>query len=90
MCELYKLVGQLLQVYSVILLVYALVSWVPSIRGRWTEYVAMLVEPVLTPVRRIIPPIGGLDVSFMVVLIVIQLVAGEALKSANSCYITSL
>jgi YggT family protein len=88
MCELYRLVGQLLQIYSAVLLVYALLSWVPSIRGRWTQYVAMLVEPVLTPVRRIIPPIGGLDVSFIIVLIVVQLVAGEALKSASSCYLS--
>ena len=30
----------------------------------------MLVEPVLMPVRRIIPPMGGLDLSFLVVIIV--------------------
>jgi YggT family protein len=89
MCELYKLAGQILQVYSAILLVYALLSWIPSIRGKWTEYVAMLVEPVLSPVRRIIPPIGGLDVSFIVVLIVVQLVAGEALRTASTCYLNS-
>jgi YggT family protein len=57
------------------MLAYALVSWVPSLRGRWSDYVAMLVEPVLTPVRRIIPPMGGLDLSFLVVIIVIQFVA---------------
>lgn len=28
-----------------------------------------LTEPVLAPVRRIIPPIGGLDLSVMVVII---------------------
>jgi YggT family protein len=85
MCELYLIVGKLLQLYGLIMLVYALVSWVPSLRGRWTEYVAMLVEPVLTPVRRIIPPMGGLDISFIVVLLVIQLVANQALRSAAFC-----
>jgi YggT family protein len=89
MCELYRLAGQVLQVYSAILLIYALLSWIPSIRGKWTEYVAMLVEPVLSPVRRIIPPIGGLDVSFIVVLIIVQLVAGQALRSASICYLNS-
>jgi len=73
-CEFYSVVAKLLQLYVLIMLVYALVSWVPSIRGRWTEYVAMLVEPVLSPVRRIIPPIGGLDISFLIVIIVIQFV----------------
>jgi YggT family protein len=85
MCELYLIVGKLLQLYGLIMLVYALVSWVPSLRGRWTEYVAMLVEPVLTPVRRIIPPMGGLDISFIVVLLVIQLVANQALRQAAFC-----
>jgi YggT family protein len=85
MCELYLLVGKLLQLYGLIMLVYAVVSWVPSLRGRWTEYVAMAVEPVLTPVRRIIPPMGGLDISFIVVFLVIQLVANQALRSAAFC-----
>ena len=71
-CEVYGAVGKILQLYVLIMLVYALVSWVPSIRGRWTEYVAMLVEPVLTPVRRIIPAIGGFDISFLIVIFLIQ------------------
>jgi YggT family protein len=86
MCELYKLVGQLLQLYGLIMLVYAVVSWVPSLRGRWSEYVAMAVEPVLTPVRRIIPPIAGLDISFIIVFLVIQFVARLALQTAATCY----
>jgi len=86
MCELYRLVGQLLQVYSVLLLIYALLSWVPNMRGKWTEYISMLVEPVLLPVRRIIPPMGGLDVSFIVVLLVVQLVANQALNPASRCF----
>jgi YggT family protein len=85
MCELYLIVGKVLQFYGLVLLVYALVSWVPSLRGKWTDYVAMLVEPVLTPVRRIIPPMGGFDISFIVVLLVIQLVANQALRQAAYC-----
>jgi YggT family protein len=80
-CQLYSLVAWLLNLYVIIMLVYALVSWVPSLRGRWTDYVAMLVEPVLTPVRRIIPPMGGLDISFLVVIIAIQFVIRLAQSS---------
>jgi YggT family protein len=85
MCELYLIVGKLLQFYGLIMLVYALISWVPSLRGKWTDYVAMLVEPVLTPVRRIIPPMGGLDISFIVVILAIQLIANQALTTASRC-----
>ena len=84
-CELYSLVAKVLELYTLIMLVYALVSWVPSIRGKWTEYVAMLVEPVLTPVRRIIPPIAGLDLSFLVVIFLIQMVIRLSQSYAFSC-----
>jgi YggT family protein len=86
-CELYSVVAKVLQLYTLIMLVYALVSWVPSIRGKWTEYVAMLVEPVLTPVRRIIPPIAGLDLSFLVVIFLIQMVIRLSQQYALSCYL---
>ena len=73
-CVVWDVVAKIFQVYLLVLIVYAVVSWVPSIRGRWTDYVAMVVEPVLTPVRRVIPPLGGLDLSFLVLFIVLQLV----------------
>jgi YggT family protein len=83
-CQLYNVVAWLLNVYVFLMLAYALVSWVPSLRGKWTEYIAMLVEPVLTPVRRIIPPLGGLDISFLIVILAIQFVIGLARSSACS------
>jgi YggT family protein len=85
-CSLYTVVAWLLNAYVLVMLVYALVSWVPSLRGRWTDYVAMLVEPVLTPVRRIIPPMGGLDISFLVVIIALQFVVRLAQSNAQTCF----
>jgi YggT family protein len=84
-CEVYLGIARLLQIYVLVMLVYALVSWVPSLRGKWTEYVAMLVEPVLTPVRRIIPPIAGLDLSFLVVIFLIQWVIRLSQQYATTC-----
>jgi YggT family protein len=74
MCQIWGLVDLVFKLYILIMIIYAVLSWVPSLRGRWSDYVAMLVEPVLVPIRRVIPPIGGLDLSFLVVIIVIQLV----------------
>ncbi len=74
MCQIWGLVDLVFKLYILVMIVYAVLSWVPSLRGRWSDYVAMLVEPVLIPVRRVIPPIGGLDLSFLVVIIIIQLV----------------
>ena len=85
-CSLYTVVAWLLNLYVFIMLAYALVSWVPSLRGKWSDYVAMLVEPVLTPVRRIIPPMGGLDISFLVVIIALQFVVRLAQSNAQTCF----
>jgi YggT family protein len=85
-CELYTVVAWLLNFYVIVMLAYALVSWVPSLRGKWSDYVAMLVEPVLAPVRRIIPPLGGLDLSFLVVIIAIQFVISLTRNYACSAF----
>jgi YggT family protein len=77
--------------YTAVLLIYAIVSWFPSLRqARWTHALAALVEPVLIPIRRIIPPVGGLDLAFLIVLLVLQLLVRPALWSlANSCMLGS-
>lgn len=72
LCRLDELVVWLARIYSIILLVYAVVSWIPDIRGRWTDYLAMVVEPVLAPIRRVIPPIGGLDLAFLVLILLLN------------------
>lgn len=74
MCAAYEIVGQLLRIYFFVLLAYAVVSWIPSLQGNWTRYLGMLVDPVLVPLRRIIPPIGGIDLSFLVLMIGLNLV----------------
>jgi YggT family protein len=88
MCSIWELVSNVFRIYLLLMLVYAVVSWVPSLRGRWSDYLAMLIEPVLAPVRRIIPPMGGLDLSFIVVMIVIQVVnSGIVAKQiGQTCY----
>ena len=77
MCIAYEIVGQLLHVYFYVLLAYAVVSWIPSWQNNWTRYLTMLVDPVLVPLRRVIPPIGGLDLSFLVLILAINLVNSQ-------------
>ena len=88
LCQLDSLVILLARIYSLVLLVYAVISWIPDIRGAWVRYLAMLVEPVLAPVRRIIPPLGGLDLAFLVVLLVLNYVIVPLLGRAqfSACY----
>ncbi|MDE2571240.1 MAG: YggT family protein [bacterium] len=82
LCSLWPVVGKVLVLYSYAMLVYALVSWVPQLRGRWSDALGSIIEPVLAPVRRIIPSLGGLDLSFLVVFILVQFIARRLLTTA--------
>ena len=77
-------VGWLLDVYSWIIIAAALISWVqPNPRNPIVVFLARVTEPVLEPVRRLLPPwkTGGLDLSPLIVLIVIQFVQRVVLPS---------
>lgn len=68
----------LLQLAVLLLIVRAILSWIPirydSPIRPLADLVHRITEPVLGPVRRVIPPMGGLDVSTLVVLLAIQFV----------------
>jgi YggT family protein len=88
LCLLTAICSKFVFIYTIILLVYAVVSWIPDLRGRWTVYLAMLVEPVLTPLRRVLPTGGGLDWSFLVLILLLQFVVQPGLASVagNVCF----
>ncbi len=87
LCSIAGLLYYAVYAYTGVLLVYAIVSWVPDLRrGRWVSVLAALVEPVLMPIRRVIPPFGGFDVAFLIVLLVLQMFVRPGLYAlANSC-----
>lgn len=69
----HDLAQTVLQFYFVAVLIYALLSWLgPSGQGPAANLIGRLCEPLLAPVRRIVPPLGGLDLSALFVLIGLQ------------------
>jgi YggT family protein len=73
------IVAWLIQAYIyLIMLPMAIMSWFRiqpgSSMARMQLFLYRATEPVLRPVRRIIRPMGGLDISFLVVILVAQLV----------------
>lgn len=69
-----ELVSLLLNVFLVTIIVQAILSWInPGHYHPITDLLYSLNEPLLRPARRILPPISGLDLSPLVVLILIQL-----------------
>lgn len=75
-CSVAQALSLVLKIFWLAMILYAVVSWVPALQGRWSYYIARIVEPVLWPVRRIIPPIGGLDIAFLVLIILVSYLIG--------------
>jgi len=70
---LLELARTVLRFYTVAVLAYAVLSWIaPGTRSPATRLLAALCEPLLGPVRRILPPVAGLDLSAVFVLIGLQ------------------
>ena len=71
--SLVGLLQLLVSALSALVLVYALMSWVQP--GSPMFYTTeRLAQPWLAPVRRVVPLIGGVDLSALVLLLVLQLV----------------
>ncbi len=70
-----ELLNLLLNIFLIAILVQVVMSWVsPNTHNPATVLLHRLTEPVLAPARRIIPPISGVDLSPLVVLVVFQLI----------------
>lgn len=61
-------------IFMFALIISAILSWVaPGTYNYLTSLLTSLTEPLLTPIRRRLPPAGGLDFSLLIALILLQL-----------------
>lgn len=56
----------------------AILSWFAagSLENPIMRFLVEVTEPIVGPLRRVIPPVGPLDLSFFVAMILIQVVGG--------------
>lgn len=69
-----SLVEVVLDTVFYMMIMMAILSWIPNAQPDLYRLLAQLTEPLLQPVRRMIPLLGGMDLSPVVVLIVIQVI----------------
>ncbi|MEE4175419.1 MAG: YggT family protein [Xanthomonadales bacterium] len=70
---LVKLILTLLWTYFFLIIALVILSWVgPRARHPIVPLIFQLTDPVLAPIRRFIPPIGGFDLAPLVALIAIR------------------
>ncbi|WHY79265.1 YggT family protein [Neobacillus sp. WH10] len=84
MAFVFNLLQQIITIYSWALIIYILMSWFPNAReSSIGQFLARICEPYLEPFRKIIPPIGMIDISPIVAFLVLNL----AVKGLNSVFL---
>ena len=80
MISLALLIYKILDIYSWIIIASAILSWlvafgVINVRNQFirmvVDFLYRITEPVLRPVRRVLPNLGGIDISPIIVIIII-------------------
>ena len=72
---IFTIVNYLFQFYSIALIIYILMSWIPSAYdSKFGRILPKICDPYLDFFRRFIPPIGMIDISPIIALIVLNLI----------------
>ncbi|NBO23647.1 MAG: YggT family protein [Chlamydiae bacterium] len=79
---IYKLIQILFLVYSYMLIIRCIASWLPELtQYKWMQFLMFYVDPYLNLFRRIIPPIGGtIDLSPVLAFFSLRLLETLILK----------
>ena len=78
-----SIIANITEVLTMLIIIRCLLSWFPNIR--WYEQpfklLDQIVEPMILPFRRLIPPLGGFDLSPIAALLVLQLIRSLLMHS---------
>jgi YggT family protein len=77
MTSILSILSGLVKLINFLVIIWCVCSWVPNIK--WYEQpfktLDQIVQPIIAPFRKFIPPIGNIDISPMVAMIVLQVLA---------------
>ena len=71
-----------------LVIIYAILSWVQT-QSVGADFLERLVMPVLIPIRRVVPLVGGIDLSPLVLLLILQ-VTGIVLGSIQAAVLFAI
>jgi len=72
---LIRLVDSVFNIYSMVLVIYALLSWLPgAYESQLGQIIIKISKPYLDFFDRHIPPIGGISINVMIAIFVLQLI----------------
>lgn len=72
---LVSLINFAAQLITLLMFAYAILSWVAKPWNKIRQFVERLSEPLLAPIRRVVPLVGMVDISPLVLILLVQLIA---------------
>lgn len=80
-----SIINAIFTIFYLLILAHIILSWVRPdpyhpVWGPIIRVVNGVIDPILNPLRRILPPLGGLDFSPMILLIVARLIQGALIN----------
>ncbi len=89
------LIVQIIDLYWYVLIVTAIMSWLLAfdvvnfrnniVRTVWT-FLNAVTEPVLAPIRRLLPNLGGVDISPIILLLLLSLIRNLVIEYGTRSY----
>jgi YggT family protein len=73
-------ISSLSRLLVLLIIVSALLSFFMDPYHPVRRWINSVVEPMLAPIRRVVPPVGGLDFSPLVLIILIQILASLIIR----------
>jgi YggT family protein len=72
-------------ILQIAIMVRVLASWIPSLSpySPWIRWAFVISEPVLRPLRQIIPPIGMIDISPLIAYFLVGLLGGWVVSAVR-------
>lgn len=81
MIFLIRLIQNAVNIYSLLLLIYALLSWFPNSYGSSLErLLEKLVRPIVDPLRRLPLQFGGLDLSIWLAILIVRFLSDSLIR----------
>ena len=86
MSDIAGILNLLFTVLSLAVIARALLSWFdPGFRFPISQMLVDLTEPIIGPIRRIVPPLGGMiDISPIIALVLLQVISRVVIGSLDS------
>lgn len=82
---LFQIASYLINGIIGLLIAAALLSWFPiDPRNRWIRLLHTVTDPILHPIRAIVPPIGGFSFDILIAVLLLEVIKGVFANAARS------